>query len=85
MNLLDLIGNTPLIDLSFLYPEYPNLQLFAKAEWMNPGGSLKDRPVKQMLCKAVEQGHLKSGKIILDSSSGNAGISYAMIGAAMGV
>lgn len=84
MNLLDLIGNTPLIDLSFLYPEQPDLALFAKAEWMNPGGSLKDRPVKQMLCKAVEQGTLVPGKIILDSSSGNAGISYAMIGAAMG-
>lgn len=84
MNLLDLIGNTPLIDLSFLYPKHPDLQLFAKAEWMNPGGSLKDRPVKRMLCRAVEQGRLTPGKIILDSSSGNAGISYAMIGAAMG-
>ncbi|MCW8328431.1 PLP-dependent cysteine synthase family protein [Photobacterium sp. SDRW27] len=84
MNLLDLVGNTPLIDLSFLYPNHPGLQLFAKAEWMNPGGSLKDRPVKQMLCSAVEQERLIPGKIILDSSSGNAGISYSMIGAAMG-
>lgn len=84
MNLIDLIGNTPLIDLSFLFPRKPAVSVFAKAEWMNPGGSIKDRPVKRMLTEAVAAGKLNHGKIILDSSSGNAGIAYAMIGAALG-
>ncbi|SQH76883.1 Cysteine synthase [Shewanella benthica] len=84
MTLLGLIGNTPLLDLSFL-SETPNrIKLFAKAEWLNPGGSLKDRPVKAMLLHAIRSGELTPGKIILDSSSGNAGISYSMIGASLG-
>ena len=81
--LLDLIGNTPLMDVSFLTPN-SNFSLFAKAEWMNPGGSLKDRPVKRMLTKAIESGELTKDKIIIDSSSGNAGIAYSMIGNALG-
>ncbi|PCJ44310.1 MAG: cysteine synthase [Moraxellaceae bacterium] len=84
MNLLDLIGNTPLIDLSFLGPDPKHIQLYAKAEWMNPGGSLKDRPVKFMLTDAIKNQLLTPNKVILDSSSGNAGISYGMIGAALG-
>ncbi|MEH6576082.1 MAG: cysteine synthase family protein [Amphritea sp.] len=84
MNLLDLIGNTPLIDLSFLTPKQSSVKLFAKAEWMNPGGSLKDRPVKAMLHDAIQREALTPDKTILDSSSGNAGISYSMIGAALG-
>lgn len=84
MDLLGLIGNTPLIDLGFLSPRPDHVQLFAKAEWLNPGGSLKDRPVKSMLTQAIDSGLLTPDKTILDSSSGNAGISYAMIGAAFG-
>lgn len=84
MDLLGLIGNTPLIDLGFLSPRPDHVRLFAKAEWMNPGGSLKDRPVKAMLTQAINSGLLTHDHIILDSSSGNAGISYAMIGAALG-
>ena len=83
IGLLELIGNTPLMDVSFLTPN-SNLSLFAKAEWMNPGGSLKDRPVKRMLTKAIESGELTKDKIIIDSSSGNAGIAYSMIGNALG-
>lgn len=83
MNVLDCIGNTPLIDISFLF-EKENVQVFAKAEWMNPGGSIKDRPVKRMLEEAVKDGSLTKERTILDSSSGNAGIAYAMIGNAMG-
>lgn len=83
-NILDLIGNTPLLDLGFLLKDKPKIALYAKAEWMNPGGSLKDRPVKRMLLNAVDSGHLKNGAAILDSSSGNAGIAYAMIGSALG-
>lgn len=85
MDLLDLIGHTPLVDLSAFGPDPRRLRLFAKAEWRNPGGSLKDRPVKAMLCQALERGDLAGGRIVLDSSSGNAGISYAMIGAALGL
>ena len=81
--ILDLIGDTPLLDISFLAPN-SNIGLFAKAEWMNPGGSLKDRPVKRMLTKAIESGELTKDKIIIDSSSGNAGIAYSMIGNALG-
>ena len=84
MDLLELIGNTPLIDLDFLSPRPNDVKLFAKAEWMNPGGSIKDRPVKAMLTHAIESGQLSQHQTILDSSSGNAGISYAMIGAALG-
>ncbi len=83
ITLLDLIGNTPLVDMSFLAPR-PGICLYAKAEWMNPGGSLKDRPVKRMLTKAIESGELTKDKIIIDSSSGNAGIAYSMIGNALG-
>ncbi|CAM3518596.1 PLP-dependent cysteine synthase family protein [Shewanella violacea] len=84
MTLLEMIGNTPLLDLSFLSQTPDSIKLFAKAEWLNPGGSLKDRPVKAMLLHAIESGELTPGKTILDSSSGNAGISYSMIGAALG-
>jgi len=80
--ILDLIGNTPLLDISFLALS-PDITLFAKAEWMNPGGSLKDRPVKRMLTKAIESGELTKDKTIIDSSSGNAGIAYSMIGNAL--
>lgn len=84
MQLMDLIGNTPLVDLSAFSPAPSQIKLWAKAEWRNPGGSLKDRPVARMLGEAIRSGELTSGRIILDSSSGNAGISYAMIGAALG-
>jgi cysteine synthase B len=60
-------------------------RILAKAEWSNPGGSIKDRPVAQMLLEALLSGELSPGRRILDSSSGNAGIAYAMIGAMMGV
>ncbi len=79
---LDLIGNTPLIDVSFL-TQSSNISLYAKAEWLNPGGSLKDRPVKRMLTEAIKSGRLTKDKIIIDSSSGNAGIAYSMIGNAL--
>ncbi len=84
MRLTQLVGNTPLLDLSFFSPNPGKVSLCAKAEWLNPGGSLKDRPVLRMLTQAIESGDLYQDKIILDSSSGNAGISYSMIGAALG-
>jgi S-sulfo-L-cysteine synthase (O-acetyl-L-serine-dependent) len=83
MKLLDLIGNTPLLHLEDIFNK-KNINIFAKAEWLNPGGSLKDRPVKRMLTEAINNGKLTKEKIIIDSSSGNAGIAYSMIGNALG-
>lgn len=84
--LLKAIGRTPLIELTRAFDELPRgVRLFAKLESVNPGGSIKDRPVSRMIVRALEEGHLAGGKRLLDSSSGNAGIAYAMIGAALGV
>jgi S-sulfo-L-cysteine synthase (O-acetyl-L-serine-dependent) len=82
-SLLDLIGNTPLLTLSRISPN-PDVKVLAKAEWFNPGGSIKDRPILNIVNDGESKGILKKGKTILDASSGNAGISYAMIGAAKG-
>ena len=82
--LLNIIGNTPLIEISVFKEDFPNVEIMAKAEWRNPGGSIKDRPVLLMLGKALLSGELEEGQIILDSSSGNAGIAYSMIGAVLG-
>ena len=79
--LLSLIGNTPLIPIRMFDETCPGVRVLAKAEFMNPGGSIKDRPVRRMLLEAVASGALTSEKTILDSTSGNAGIAYAMIGA----
>lgn len=81
---LDLVGNTPLIDLSELC-SVPGVKLYAKAEFANPGGSVKDRPGLAMVRDAAERGLLRPGKRILDATSGNTGIAYAMVGAAMGL
>ena len=77
------IGNTPMVELNML-PEIGNNKIYAKYEHLNPGGSIKDRHVLRMLVEAVLSGELTTDKIILDATSGNAGIAYAMIGAALG-
>ena len=82
--LLGTIGNTPLVQVDILREECPDVEIFAKLEFFNPGGSLKDRPVCQILLDALTSGALHPGKVILDSSSGNAGIAYAMLGAVLG-
>lgn len=79
--LLGTIGHTPLVRVDILRSEFPEIEVFAKLEYFNPGGSLKDRPVRQILLDAISRGELRPGKAILDSSSGNAGIAYAMLGA----
>lgn len=79
--LLQLIGNTPLATVNVFQKELPDISLLAKCEFLNPGGSVKDRSVLRMLAEAVLDGTLPLDKTILDSSSGNAGIAYAMIGA----
>src|SRR5438876_4010953 len=82
--LLERIGNTPLLRLGRVGSEFPNIQFFAKAEWFNPGGSVKDRPALSMIRTGLEAGKLVPGKTIVDATSGNTGIAYAMIGAALG-
>lgn len=82
--LLDHIGNTPLLLLSRIAPEFPHIQFFAKAEWFNPGGSVKDRPALSMIEAGLTSGLLCTGRTIIDATSGNTGIAYAMIGAALG-
>ncbi|MCZ6777560.1 MAG: PLP-dependent cysteine synthase family protein [Acidobacteria bacterium] len=84
-DLLRAVGNTPLVELTGIGVLPTGVRLFAKLESCNPGGSIKDRPVARMLTKALEDGHLRGGRRLLDSSSGNAGIAYAQFGAALGV
>ena len=82
---VDLIGNTPLVPLRVLTSELPdNVRVYVKAEWMNPGGSVKDRAARSIVERAWKQGELKAGGVLLDASSGNTGIAYAMLAAALG-
>jgi cysteine synthase B len=81
---LELIGNTPLLRLERLTRDLPGIQLLGKAEWYNPGGSVKDRAAWNIVTQARASGKFAPGKILLDSTSGNTGIAYAMIAAAEG-
>ena len=78
----DLIGNTPLLRLTGLEPS--GSEIYAKAEWQNPGGSVKDRAAARMIREGERTGSLRAGGTILDATSGNTGIAYAMLGAALG-
>jgi cysteine synthase B len=84
VSILDLVGRTPLIRLRQIEKECPGVEIYAKAEWQNPGGSVKDRAASRMIREGEVSGKLKHGKTILDATSGNTGIAYAMIGAARG-
>jgi len=81
---LDRVGNTPLLRLERVAAEIPGVQILGKAEWLNPGGSIKDRAAANIVVQARREGKLIPGKILLDSTSGNTGIAYAMLGAAQG-
>jgi cysteine synthase B len=83
-SVVDLIGNTPMVRLSGFETGLRNVELYAKAEWRNPGGSVKDRPAAWMIADGERTGRLTPGTIVLDATSGNTGIAYAMIGAARG-
>jgi S-sulfo-L-cysteine synthase (O-acetyl-L-serine-dependent) len=84
-SLLDQVGNTPLIRLTRITRDVPpGVELYAKAEYFNPGGSVKDRAALRMIMTAIADGRLTHGKRILDATSGNTGIAYAWIGAALG-
>lgn len=81
----ELVGNTPLLEICKITHDLPpGVRVFAKLEGFNPGGSVKDRPALRMIQEAVKTGQLRAGKTIIDSTSGNTGIAYAMIGRALG-
>ncbi len=82
--ILTLVGNTPLLDLSRYSPK-PAVKIFAKAEWTNPGRSVKDRAASRIIRTAMQRGELSSDRILLDSTSGNTGVAYALFGAALGI
>jgi cysteine synthase B len=83
-SVLDLIGNTPLLRLSRIGSEFLDMEFYAKAEWFNPGGSVKDRPALSMIQAGLASGALRPGKTIIDATSGNTGIAYATVAAALG-
>ena len=82
--LLATIGNTPLLRLDKIAREFPGIEIFAKAEYFNPGGSVKDRAALNMVLDGERSGKLNRNRVILDATSGNTGIAYAMIGANRG-
>lgn len=82
--LAERVGNTPLVRLAQVGSEYPNSEFYAKLEWFNPGGSVKDRAALNMIREGERSGALHPGKTILDATSGNTGIALAMFGAAFG-
>jgi cysteine synthase B len=83
-SVLDRIGNTPLLRLTSLTVDLPGVALLGKAEWYNPGGSVKDRAASNIVAEGRRSGRFQEGKILLDSTSGNTGIAYAMLGASEG-
>ncbi len=84
-SVLDLVGNTPLVRLSALDRAFPGVEIYAKCEFANPGGSVKDRAALRIVQDALARGDLGGGRRLLDSTSGNTGIAYAFVGAALGV
>jgi cysteine synthase B len=84
VSVVDMVGNTPLFELARVGREVPGVTILGKAEWYNPGGSVKDRPALWMIRDGEESGALTPEKTILDATSGNTGIAYAWIGASLG-
>lgn len=82
---MDLIGNTPLVRIRHLTADLPDsIEIYAKLEYFNPGGSVKDRPARQIVLDALARGDLGHGRTLIDSTSGNTGVAYAMLGSALG-
>jgi cysteine synthase B len=84
-SVLSAIGNTPLLRLSKVAPNAPDVEIYLKLEFENPGGSVKDRPALRMVEDALADGRLDTSKILIDSTSGNTGVAYSLIGAALGI
>jgi cysteine synthase B len=84
-SVLDAVGNTPLLRLHHVAPNAPDVEIYLKLEFANPGGSVKDRPALRMMQDALADGRLTPDKILIDSTSGNTGVAYSLIGAALGI
>lgn len=84
-SVVDAVGNTPLVRLRHLAAHVPDVPVYAKLEFCNPGGSVKDRPALRMIKDALSDGRLTHDKILIDSTSGNTGVAYSLYGAALGV
>lgn len=83
-SILELIGNTPLVKINNICPHKPDVEIYAKLEWFNPGGSVKDRAALRMIEDAESSGMLTKSKTVIDSTSGNTGVAYSMVGACKG-
>jgi cysteine synthase B len=84
-SVMDAVGNTPLVRLRRVASHVPRVEVWAKLEFANPGGSVKDRPALRMMTDALADGRLAKGKTLIDSTSGNTGVAYSLFGAAMGI
>ncbi len=86
-SILNFVGNTPLVRITKVLPKdiSPGVEVYAKLESFNPGGSVKDRPALSMFLTALKEGALREGKVVIDATSGNTGIALAMVGSALGV
>ncbi len=83
-SIVDAVGNTPLVRLRNIERDTPGVKIYLKLEYMNPGGSVKDRPALQMMRDAIADGRLTKDKILVDATSGNTGVAYSLFGACMG-
>ena len=83
-SIVEAVGNTPLVRLSAIERDTPGVKLYLKLEYANPGGSVKDRPARQMMLDAIEDGRLTTDRTLIDATSGNTGVAYSLLGAAMG-
>ncbi len=84
-SIVETVGNTPLVRLRNIERDCPGVELWLKLEYANPGGSVKDRPALQMVTDALADGRLTEDKILIDATSGNTGVAYSLIGAALGI
>jgi cysteine synthase B len=83
-SIVDAVGDTPMVRLRSLEKDAPGTKIYLKLEYANPGGSVKDRPARQMMLDAIEDGRLTNDKVLIDATSGNTGVAYSFLGAAMG-
>jgi cysteine synthase B len=83
--IVDAVGNTPLVRLNRVASHVPDVEVWAKLEFANPGGSVKDRPALRMILDALADGRMSAAKILIDSTSGNTGVAYSLFGAALGL
>jgi len=83
-SIVEAVGNTPMVRLRSLEKDAPGTKFYLKLEYANPGGSVKDRPARQMMLDAIEDGRLTNDKILIDATSGNTGVALSLFGAAMG-